>query len=157
MFVAYGAAKAALDRMTRNIAPELAPRVRVNAIDVGGVATRSLDIVLTDDELRQQFLDGTPMGRPGEPEDIACAVLYLGVRRLVLGHREGVRDRRRHGGTGDARPGTGPHPDSWEPGCFLRRAWLSHSGASSAVDGLDPGLGDRRRLFLLRGHVEVEL
>jgi len=77
MFVAYGAAKAALDRMTRNIAPELAPRVRVNAIDVGGVATRSLDIVLTDDTLHRQFLDGTPMGRPGEPEDIACAVLYL--------------------------------------------------------------------------------
>ncbi len=77
MFVAYGAAKAALNRMTRNIAPELAPRVRVNAIDVGGVATRSLDIVLTDDTLRRQFLEGTPMGRPGEPEDIACAVLYL--------------------------------------------------------------------------------
>ena len=77
MFVAYGSAKAALDRMTRNIAPELAPRVRVNAIDVGGVATRSLDVVLTDDTLRQRFIDGTPMGRPGEPEDIACAVLYL--------------------------------------------------------------------------------
>jgi 7-alpha-hydroxysteroid dehydrogenase len=77
MFVAYGSAKAALDRMTRNIAPELAPRVRVNAIDVGGVATRSLDIVLTDDNLRKQFVDGTPMRRPGEPEDIACAVLYL--------------------------------------------------------------------------------
>jgi len=76
-FVAYGAAKAALDRMTRNIAPELAPRIRVNAIDVGGVATRSLDIVLTDDDLRAQYLAGTPMGRPGEPEDIACAVLYL--------------------------------------------------------------------------------
>jgi 7-alpha-hydroxysteroid dehydrogenase len=77
MFVAYGSAKAALDRMTRNIAPELAPRVRVNAIDVGGVATRSLEVVLTDESLRQQFLDGTPMHRPGEPEDIACAVLYL--------------------------------------------------------------------------------
>ncbi len=77
MFVAYGSAKAALNRLTRNIAPELAPRVRVNAIDVGGVATRSLDIVLTDDALRQQFLDGTPMHRPGEPEDIACAVLFL--------------------------------------------------------------------------------
>jgi 7-alpha-hydroxysteroid dehydrogenase len=76
-FVAYGAAKAALNRLTRNIAPELAPRVRVNAIDVGGVATQSLDIVLTDHALRQQFLDGTPMHRPGEPEDIACAVLYL--------------------------------------------------------------------------------
>jgi 7-alpha-hydroxysteroid dehydrogenase len=77
MFVAYGSAKAALDRMTRNLAPELAPRVRVNALDVGGVATRSLEIVLTDDTLRSQFVAGTPMGRPGEPEDIACAVLYL--------------------------------------------------------------------------------
>jgi 7-alpha-hydroxysteroid dehydrogenase len=76
-FVAYGAAKAALDRLTKNMAPELAPRVRINAIDVGGVATRSLEVVLTDDSLRRQFLDGTPMGRPGEPEDIACAVLYL--------------------------------------------------------------------------------
>jgi 7-alpha-hydroxysteroid dehydrogenase len=76
-FVAYGAAKAALDRLTRNMAPELAPRVRLNAIDVGGVATRSLEIVLTDENLRRQFIDGTPMRRPGEPEDIACAVLYL--------------------------------------------------------------------------------
>jgi 7-alpha-hydroxysteroid dehydrogenase len=59
------------------MAPELAPRVRLNAIDVGGVATRSLDIVLTDDVLRRQFLESTPMGRPGEPEDIACAVVYL--------------------------------------------------------------------------------
>jgi len=49
----------------------------VNAIDVGGVATRSLDVVLTDDALRRQYLAGTPMGRPGEPADIACAVLYL--------------------------------------------------------------------------------
>jgi 7-alpha-hydroxysteroid dehydrogenase len=63
--------------MTRNLAPELAPRVRINALDVGGVATRSLELVLTDDSLREQFLVGTPMGRPGEPEDIACAVLYL--------------------------------------------------------------------------------
>jgi 7-alpha-hydroxysteroid dehydrogenase len=77
MFVAYGAAKAALNRMTQNIAQELAPRVRVNAIDVGGVATRSLDVVLTDDQLRDQFMAGTPMHRAGEPEDIACAVLYL--------------------------------------------------------------------------------
>ncbi len=76
-FAAYGAVKAALDRLTRNMAPELAPRVRLNALDVGGVATRSLEVVLTDDGLRSQFLAGTPMGRPGEPEDIACAVLYL--------------------------------------------------------------------------------
>lgn len=76
-FTAYGAAKAALDRLTRNMAAELAPRIRINAIDVGGVATRSLDVVLTDDDLRRQFLEGTPMGRPGRPEDIACMVVTL--------------------------------------------------------------------------------
>ncbi len=76
-FAAYGAVKAALNRLTRNMAPELAPRVRLNALDVGGVATRSLEIVLTDGALRRQFLDATPLGRPGEPEDIACAVVYL--------------------------------------------------------------------------------
>src|SRR4051812_47753849 len=76
-FVVYGAAKAALNMMTRNIAAELAPRVRVNAISVGGVATQSLEVVLTDDKLRAMFEANTPMHRPGTPEDIACAALYL--------------------------------------------------------------------------------
>jgi 7-alpha-hydroxysteroid dehydrogenase len=76
-FVAYGAAKAALNMMTRNLAAELAPRVRVNAISVGGVATQGLAMVLTDDALREQYERNTPMRRPGQPEDIACAVLYL--------------------------------------------------------------------------------
>jgi len=76
-FVAYGAAKAALNMMTRNVAAELAPRVRVNAISVGGVATEGLQVVLTDDDLRRQFEANTPMGRPGTTEDIACAALYL--------------------------------------------------------------------------------
>jgi 7-alpha-hydroxysteroid dehydrogenase len=76
-FVAYGAGKAALNQMTRNLASELAPLVRVNAIGVGGVATQGLEVVLTDDDLRAQFEANTPMGRPGSPEDIACAALYL--------------------------------------------------------------------------------
>jgi 7-alpha-hydroxysteroid dehydrogenase len=76
-FVAYGAGKAALNMMTRNMAADLAPRVRINAIAVGGVATQALDVVLTDDDLRAQFIAGSPMARPGEPEDIACAALYL--------------------------------------------------------------------------------
>ena len=63
--------------MTRNLAVELAPRVRVNAIGVGGVATQGLEVVLTDDRLRAQFEANTPMGRPGRPEDVACAALYL--------------------------------------------------------------------------------
>jgi 7-alpha-hydroxysteroid dehydrogenase len=76
-FVAYGAGKAALNMMTRNMAAELAPAVRMNAISVGGVATGSLDVVLTDEGLRRMFEENTPMRRPGTPEDIACAALFL--------------------------------------------------------------------------------
>ena len=74
---AYGAGKAALNRMTQDLAAELAPRVRVNAIGVGGVATRGLEMVLTDDDLRHMYETNTPMRRAGTPEDIACAALYL--------------------------------------------------------------------------------
>ena len=76
-FVAYATAKAALSMMTRAMAPELAPTVRVNAIEVGGVETAALEHVLTDDSVRRQLEDGTPMQRIGQPEDIAAAVLYL--------------------------------------------------------------------------------
>ena len=76
-FVAYGAGKAALNMMTRNLAAELAPKVRVNAISVGGVGTESLEVVLTNDALRAQFEANTPMRRPGTVEDIAACALYL--------------------------------------------------------------------------------
>ena len=76
-FAAYAAGKAALNQVTRNLAVELAPRVRVNAIGVGGVATKSLEVVLTDENLRREFDANTPMKRPGTPEDIAAAALYF--------------------------------------------------------------------------------
>ena len=76
-FVAYGAGKAALNMMTRNLAPEFAPKVRINAISVGGVATESLEVVLTNEALRKQFEANTPMKRPGTVEDIAACALYL--------------------------------------------------------------------------------
>jgi 7-alpha-hydroxysteroid dehydrogenase len=76
-FVAYGTAKAALIHMTRLAAADLSPRIRVNAIAVGSVATSALEIVLTDDNLRTEMETKTPLGRLGEPEDIAAAVLYL--------------------------------------------------------------------------------
>ena len=76
-FVAYAAGKAALNMMTRNLAAEVAPKVRVNAISVGGVATDALQVVLTNDELRAQFEANTPMGRAGTVEDIAACALYL--------------------------------------------------------------------------------
>jgi 7-alpha-hydroxysteroid dehydrogenase len=76
-FVAYAAGKAALNMMTRNLAAEIAPKVRINAIAVGGVATDALAVVLTNDTLREQFESNTPMRRPGTVEDIAACALYL--------------------------------------------------------------------------------
>ena len=75
--LAYGTAKAALSHMTRMMAADLAPKVRVNAIAVGSVATSALEVVLESDDLRNQMVQGTPLKRLGEPDDIALAALYL--------------------------------------------------------------------------------
>jgi 7-alpha-hydroxysteroid dehydrogenase len=76
-FTAYATAKAGLSFMTRAMAPELAPVVRVNAIEVGGVETDALAMVLTDDSVRNELVRNTPMQRIGQVEDIAAAVVYL--------------------------------------------------------------------------------
>jgi 7-alpha-hydroxysteroid dehydrogenase len=76
-FLAYGTAKAALAHYTRLAATDLAPRIRVNAIAVGSVATSALEIVLTDDNLRTTMESSTPLRRIGDPEDIAAAIVYL--------------------------------------------------------------------------------
>ena len=76
-YLAYGTAKGALAHYTRLAAADLAPRIRVNAIAVGSVATSALDIVMSSDELRAAVEDGTPLKRIGQPEDIAAAVIYL--------------------------------------------------------------------------------
>jgi 7-alpha-hydroxysteroid dehydrogenase len=75
--LAYGTAKAALSHMTRLMAADLAPKVRVNAISVGSVATSALEIVLEDDAVREEMIRRTPVKRLGQPDDIAMAVLYL--------------------------------------------------------------------------------
>jgi 7-alpha-hydroxysteroid dehydrogenase len=77
-FVAYGTSKAALSHMTRLLACEWAPRIRVNALAVGATETEALGMFLNAmPEMRDQMLALTPMARLGTPEDIALAVLYL--------------------------------------------------------------------------------
>ena len=76
-FSAYGTAKAALSHLTRLMAADLAPKIRVNGIAVGSVATSALETVLTNDGLRTEMVSGTPLKRLGEPEDIALCALYL--------------------------------------------------------------------------------
>jgi 7-alpha-hydroxysteroid dehydrogenase len=76
-FVAYGTAKAALSHMTRLMAADLAPKIRANAIAVGSIATSALEVVLDNDEIREEMVRRTPLKRLGVPEDIALCALYL--------------------------------------------------------------------------------
>jgi 7-alpha-hydroxysteroid dehydrogenase len=76
-FLAYGTAKAALAHYTRLAAADLSPRVRVNAICVGSVATSALDVVMGNEQIRTQMENATPLRRIGAAEDIAAAVVYL--------------------------------------------------------------------------------
>ena len=64
-FVAYGTAKAALTHMTRLMAADLAPKIRVNAIAVGSVATSALEIVLDNQEIHDEMVRRTPVKRLG--------------------------------------------------------------------------------------------
>jgi 7-alpha-hydroxysteroid dehydrogenase len=76
-YLAYGTAKAALAHYTRLAALDLAPRIRVNAIAVGSVATSALDVVMTNDAMRTAMEEATPLRAIGRPEHIAATVVYL--------------------------------------------------------------------------------
>lgn len=76
-FAAYGTAKAALAHYTRLAAMDLCPKIRVNGIAPGSILTSALDVVASNDELREPMEKVTPMRRLGDPTDIAAAAVYL--------------------------------------------------------------------------------
>jgi len=78
----YGAAKAALINLTRTMAVEWGRyRLRVNAVAPGTIRTQKIGRARFDatesEEMRQRTRDVIPLGRRGEPDDVAGAVLYL--------------------------------------------------------------------------------
>jgi 3-oxoacyl-[acyl-carrier protein] reductase len=72
---AYGTTKAALLHLTRQLAGELAPSVRVNSVSPGLVRTEMARFVW--ERAETELAAGLPLGRIGEPEDVARAVLWL--------------------------------------------------------------------------------
>ena len=75
-FTLYGTVKAALNQMTRLMASDMAPDVRVNAVAPGGIMTDALRNFLDEASL-QKMCSLIPMKKLGEVEDIALAALYL--------------------------------------------------------------------------------
>jgi 3-oxoacyl-[acyl-carrier protein] reductase len=72
----YAAAKGALQVLTRTLARELAPQVRVNAIMPGVIETRHHEVFSTPERL-EEYRRQTPLGRNGQAEEVAQAVLFL--------------------------------------------------------------------------------
>lgn len=77
----YSATKAAVDAVTRSLAKELGPRkIRVNSINPGMVETEgttSSGITATESDFRKYFEAQAPLGRIGQPQDIAPAAVFL--------------------------------------------------------------------------------
>lgn len=70
----YGAAKAGLAMLTRSLARDLAPEIRVNGIAPGAILWP--DDGMTE-KIKQNIVGKIPLGRPGEPDDIASTILFL--------------------------------------------------------------------------------
>jgi NAD(P)-dependent dehydrogenase (short-subunit alcohol dehydrogenase family) len=70
----YGVSKSALIGLTMQLAAELAPRVRVNAVAPAVVKTRFAAALYEDEE---KATAAYPLGRLGEPEDVGAAVAFL--------------------------------------------------------------------------------
>ena len=75
----YSATKAAVNAVTRSLAQELGPRkIRVNAINPGMIETEGTHTAgITDSDFRKATEAQTPLGRIGQPQDIAPAVVFL--------------------------------------------------------------------------------
>ncbi|MDJ0911510.1 MAG: pteridine reductase [Woeseiaceae bacterium] len=70
----YGPAKAGLAMLTRSLAKDLAPEIRVNGVSPGAILWPEDGMT---DATKQTILEQVPLGRPGEPSDIARCVLFL--------------------------------------------------------------------------------
>jgi NAD(P)-dependent dehydrogenase (short-subunit alcohol dehydrogenase family) len=74
----YGASKAALENMARNLAAGLAPfNVRVNCIVPGAIRSRGTRAIASDPQLEAGYVRSIPLGRMGEPREIGSAVVFL--------------------------------------------------------------------------------
>ena len=75
----YSGTKGAVDAITRSLAKELGPRgIRVNAINPGMVVTEGVQSAgIAESEMRKQTEAQTPLGRIGQPQDIATAAVFL--------------------------------------------------------------------------------
>jgi pteridine reductase len=85
-YSAYCASKAGLLAVTRSLAIDLAPEVRVNCVSPGAILWAASE----SEAVKENTIRSTPLQRQGEPEDIAEAVCFLAEAEFVTGHTVNV-------------------------------------------------------------------
>ena len=150
----YSATKAAVDAVTRSLAKELGPRkIRVNSINPGMVETEGVHAAgIAESDFRKQVESQTPLGRIGQPQDIAPAAVFLASVGFRLDHRRDllhlgrapvVRDR--NGGAGRRRGRRGPPRAGPGVACSRTRRFQAPLSESSRSEWTDFDTARRRR------------
>ena len=77
--VSYGAAKSGLNHLTRSLAEEWGPRVRVNCLALGATMTENFQafVLPADDPAGAEYFRDVPLGRAGSPDEVGAACVFL--------------------------------------------------------------------------------
>ncbi len=76
--VSYGAAKSGLNHMTRSLAEEWGPKIRVNCLALGPTMTENFKrLVLGKEEAGENYFENVPLKRAGEPQEVGRTVVFL--------------------------------------------------------------------------------
>ena len=160
--VPYVVSKGGINQLTKVMALALAPHgIRVNGIGPGTIVTEmAKKAVLGSDEAKRKILSRTPMGRIGEPEEIARGRRVPRVRRRVVPHRPDDLSRRRAArrsttpcrsteiAAASGRDASAVRRRRATPGSPARRAWPAAPAIPASPDS-STRLGDHRGNALL--------
>ncbi len=75
--VSYGAAKAGLNHLTKSLAQEWGPKIRVNCLALGPTMTENFERLVLGSEQGEDYFANVPIRRAGQPEEIGNAVVFL--------------------------------------------------------------------------------
>ena len=146
----YGVSKAALIRLTQELAVELGPHIRVNAVAPAVVKTKFATALYEGSE--EKVAAAYPMKRLGMPEDIAGAVAFLLLRGRGLDHRPDPGARRRRD-SDRHRAVTPPGLDLERLRIYLGSAWpLTATLFAGGRSNLTYAISDGTDRWVLRGH-----